>query len=668
MIIKIKNKISKYISNNKLFLSYIVLSVLVTWLLRVITIGFSFDLRPLLIDTLFILFIGTFGYLFKRENRFGYYLFWLFFISALAIGDTIYYQFYQSYLSINLISTASMIGEVNDSLWNKIHIRQFIFIIFPIIFIIINNKLKKKKYYELLEKIENNISVLKRIGYTFAIILIFLLCSLSINDVNKLSNQFNRGYIVKKYGLCLYTINDLIQSVDFNYEGSYDEAKLVYKNYYACKWEKENTPNEYSGVFRDKNIIFIHAESIQNFLIDLKINDEEVTPNINKFVREGMYFSKFYPQISVGTSSDTEFTLTTSLMPSSRGTVFINYYDRKYYSIVNYFNNLGYYTFSMHGNDRNYWNRATMHERLGYKHFYASESYDIPTDIKDKDYIGLGLSDKSFFKQSIPKLQEIKNKNTPFFGTMITLSNHSPFKEVDKYGEFDVSLTYEDVDKKGNKKTIKRDYLENTDMGNYLKSAHYADSAFGEFINELKKTNILDNTIIVFYGDHEARLSKDEFDLLYNYEYKTDTIKDESDPSYISVDKYNYDLLKNTPFVIWSNEMDLSTEITKVMGMYDILPTIANMFGFNEKYSLGHDIFSDNEGIVVFPNGNVLTDKVYYSDLYEEYISLTNEPISSDYINNISEYANTILEVSNGIVTFDLIDKEKENVGICEKK
>ena len=68
-------------------------------------------------------------------------------------------------------------------------------------------------------------------------------------------------------------------------------------------------------------------ESIQSFLMDLNFNGTEVTPTINKLAKEGIYFSKFYPQISVGTSSDTEFTLLTGLMPSSSGTVFVNYFD-----------------------------------------------------------------------------------------------------------------------------------------------------------------------------------------------------------------------------------------------------------------------------------------------------------------------------------------------------
>ena len=104
------------------------------------------------------------------------------------------------------------------------------------------------------------------------------------------------------------------------------------------------------------------------------------------------------------------------------------------------------------------------------------------------------------------------------------------------------------------------------------------------------------------------------------------------------------------------------------MGMYDVLPTIANMFGFDEKYSLGHDIFDNKENIVVFPNGNVLTDKVYYSEVNDEYITFTNDAIDSDYISRIKDYANQILEVSNGIIKYDLIDKIGKDVGKCEKK
>ncbi|UKI28211.1 MAG: sulfatase-like hydrolase/transferase [Clostridium sp.] len=107
-----------------------------------------------------------------------------------------------------------------------------------------------------------------------------------------------------------------------------------------------------------------------DFLMNTNINGVEITPNINKLASEGMYFRNFYPQISVGTSSDTEFTLTSSLMPATNGTVFVSYYDRDYVTIPKLFSEQGYYTFSMHGNKASMWNRRVMHPSLGYRDFF----------------------------------------------------------------------------------------------------------------------------------------------------------------------------------------------------------------------------------------------------------------------------------------------------------
>ena len=217
----------------------------------------------------------------------------------------------------------------------------------------------------------------------------------------------------------------------------------------------------------------------------------------------------------------------------------------------------------------------------------------------------------------------------------------------------------------GNKLKLNAPYLEDSAMGNYIRSSHYADEALGDLFKYLKENNLYENTIFVLYGDHEARLAKKEFDLLYNYDPENDTIKSSDSEDYYDVYGYNYDLLKNTPLIIWSGEETFNKEIENVMGMYDILPTIANMFGFKENYSLGHDIFSNNEKIVVFPNGNVITDKVFYSVLNEEYISFTNEPIEIDYIEKLNNYADKVLNVSNGIIVHDLIKREESKIGEC---
>ena len=667
---KIINSIKRYASTNILFLSYLIISILIGFLLRVCTVGTPIYFKAFLSDFMISLLIGAFGYLFKPKYQFTYFFIWVIFASVLAIGNTIYYQFYQSFLSVNLISTASMLGAVDDSLYDKLNITQFLYIVFPIIFFSIHKLLVKKNYYFEVEKTEKGKRNFIYSIATSGVIICSLLFTLNATDTSRLVKQWNREWLVQKFGLYTYTANDLIQSIQphLNTLFGYDEAARKFRNFYACKWEEKSSSNKYTNVFKGKNVIFIHAESMQNFLIGLKINGKEVTPNLNKLASEGIYFDRFYPQISVGTSSDTEFTLNTGLMPSSSGTVFVNYYNRTYYSLPKYFNEMGYYTFSAHANNADYWNRKTMHHTLGYQDFYAKDSYVVPTDTSDPNWVGLGLSDKSFFNQLVPILKNIKENHEKFYGTVITLSNHSPFNDLEKYDPFDVTMKYTVTDESGEKKDAVANYLEGTPMGNYIKSAHYADAALGEFIQLLKDNNLTKDTIIILYGDHEARLAKKQFNLLYNYDPFTNDIKSEDDPTYVSMENYNYDLLKNTPLVMWNVDKKYRRKVSNAMGMYDVLPTIANMFGFKDKYGLGHDIFSDNEKIVVFPNGNVLTDKVYYSNLNDEYVALNDEPIDTDYISRLKDYANQILDVSNGIVLHDLIKNEEDKIGACERE
>ena len=662
--------IKKYASTNILFISYIIITLLIGFLLRLFTIGTPIYFKAFLSDFMVSLLIGAFGYLFKPKYQFTYFFIWIIFATFLAIGNTIYYQFYQSFLSVNLISTASMLGAVDDSLYDKLHMTQFLYIIFPIIFFGIHKFLSKKNYYFEVEKTEKGKRNFIYSVATSGVIICSLLFTLNATDTSRLVKQWNREWLVQKFGLYTYTANDLIQSIQphLNTLFGYDEAARKFRNFYSCKAEEKISSNKYTNAFKDKNVIFIHAESMQNFLVNLKINGKEVTPNLNKLAKEGIYFDRFYPQISVGTSSDTEFTLNTGLMPSSSGTVFVNYYNRTYYALPKYFNDMGYYTFSAHANNADYWNRKTMHHTLGYQDFYAKDSYVVPSDTSDPNWVGLGLSDKSFFNQLVPILKNIKENHKKFYGTVITLSNHSPFNDLEKYDPFDVTMKYTVTDENGKKKEAVATYLEGSSMGNYIRSAHYADAALGEFIQLLKDNDLTKDTIIILYGDHEARLNKKQFNLLYNYDPNTNDIKSEDDPTYVSMENYNYDLLKNTPLIMWNVDKKYRRKVSSAMGMYDVLPTIANMFGFKDKYGLGHDIFSDNEKIVVFPNGNVLTDKVYYSNLNDEYVALSDEPINSDYISRLKDYANQILDVSNGIVLHDLIKNEEDKIGACERE
>ena len=145
----------------------------------------------------------------------------------------------------------------------------------------------------------------------------------------------------------------------------------------------------------------------------------------------------------------------------------------------------------------------------------------------------------------------------------------------------------------------------------------------------------------------------------------------EEDPNYKEYDSFQYEVGRRVPFIIWSKDMagtDLNKEITNVMGMYDVMPTLGNMLGFHNKYALGHDIFNINENnIVVFPNGNWVTNKMYYNSQKAAYLPLSDDPISEEEISNNSEYANKLLDVSNDIIVFDLLNEDKNKDSSTKK-
>ena len=313
----------------------------------------------------------------------------------------------------------------------------------------------------------------------------------------------------------------------------------------------------------------------------------------------------------------------------------------------------------MHANNADFWNRRTMHKNMGYQRFYSKTDYEIDKE----NVIGLGLSDKEFFRQSAEKIEKINEEHDKWYGLLIMLTNHTPFSEVDKYGEFPVDIKETITNEDGTTEEIVYPYMEGTKLGNYFKSIHYADSALGEFLTELDQKHLLDNTVFVLYGDHDARLPRKNYNRLYNYDKENDTTLDEEDPEYKEYDSYQYEIGRRVPFIIWTKDMEgskLNFTNSNVMGMYDVVPTLGNMFGFYNKYAFGHDIYNINDNnIVCFPNGNWVTNKVYYNSQKAAYLPLTEEPISEEEIANNVEYTNKLLDVSNNIIVFDLLNEDK---------
>lgn len=662
----IKKNIKKYTSTNVLFCSYVIISLLMATILRVVTLGNVFALRPLITDLAVVILVGSFAYFIKPKKQFNYLLTILIINMLLCLINAIYYQFFLSYVSVTLISSIPQIQGVNGAIVEKLSLINFIYVLGPTIFILINRKLKKTAYFDYVTANEKSKVLLTRTIITGGIMSLFIIVTMSALEWSRLVRQWNREYIVQRLGLYAYTFNDVIQSIQPKISSlfNYDEAARTFREFYSKK--EEQTPNNYTGLFEGKNVLFVHMESIQTFLIDLKINGVEITPNLNRLIKKSKYYSNFYPQISIGNSSDTEFTLLTSLMPSNSGTAFVSYADRTFVSLPMLFKEKGYYTFSTHGNKADYWNRRVMHRTLGYDNFYAKDSYNVT----ETTY--MGISDREFFTQLVEKIKVINSEHKNYFGTIITLTNHTPWYNEKIFDQLKLTKTYTEIDHNGNKETKEAPWLTDTEMGRYLTSSHYADAALGEFIDNLEKEGLLDNTIMVLYGDHQAKLKIAQFNLLYNYDAKNDRIKDSNDKGYIKYDKYDNYLNNKTPLIIYTGNtgIDFKGEEKGTIGMYDILPTIANLFKTNSsKYALGHDFYSKHEKVVIFPNGNFVTNYVYYNSTEDKFVVLKpDKAIDSEYIERLKNYTDERLNVSNILLVHNLIKMDLESIKNSEEK
>ena len=669
--IKEDHVVRNYFKNNVLFVAFVITMVLNSTLLRFFcmhSIENFLSWKAVLADTAVVTFIGSFVYLLKPKNRFTYLMVCTIILTALCVINSVYYTFYTSFASLSMLSLTQYIGDVGDAVVeNVLQLKDMVYIIGPIAMIVVHLRLKKKNYYKKVDlKSDRKKKTIHTMAFAGLLGLIFLMTMTSL-DASRFMKQWNKEYIVMRFGIYVYQVNDVFTSIQpkINSMFGFDQANKEFMDYFAE--EKEAPSNEMTSIFKGKNIIVIHAESMMTNAMSLSFNGEEVTPNLNRLAKEGMFFSNFYSQVSVGTSSDSELTYNTSLMPTKSGTAFVSYSDRTFNSTPKLLKEQGYYTFSMHANNADFWNRRNMYNSIGYDKFFSKSDYEVTKE----NSIGLGLSDKEFFRQSIEKIQKVNEENEKWYGVMIMLSNHTPFSDVEKYGDYSVdvieTVTYED----GTTEEVTYPYMEGTKLGNYFKSLHYADSALGEFITELDEAGLLENTVVVLYGDHDARLPKKDYNKLYNYNFETHEFRDEEDELYREYDSYQYELGRKVPFIIWTKDMAgsyFNFEYHNVMGMYDVQPTLGNMFGYYNPYALGHDIFTIKENnIVVFPNGNWVTNNVYYNSQKAEYLSLSDQPITEEEITNNTDYANKLLDVSNNMIVFDLLNPEK-NAGIIKSE
>ena len=640
-----------------LLLCFLITALINTLLLRIITVGNFYYIKPLIADLAMLFILSSFMFLFKTSRTRKRYLLILSLItSIICVIHSVYYTYYSSFASVSLLATSTFVVDVGDAVVEQVlKISDLVYLWQPIFiyyyYVKENNRVKKSKGK--IKEIDRKFSFVNMFFSGVVLLGVAFLC-MTKTEWSRFGKMWNRESVVSSFGVYTYQVNDIFQSLEpkINNLFGHDNALKKVSDYYDSRGI-DHKNNDYSNIFDGKNVIVIHAESMQTFAMNRSFNGVEVTPTLNRLAKEGIFFSNYFSEVGVGTSSDAEFTFSTSLMPSSNGTVFVNYFDREYESLQKSFKDKGYYVFSMHGNTGDFWNRATMHKNLGYDKFYSKSSFDID------ETIGLGISDKSFFKQAVPMIKELSvNENKPFYGTLITLTNHTPWSDLDLMDDYDVTWKVNI-----NGQEVVRDYLKGNIMGNYFRSVHYMDQALEQFINDMDKEGLLDNTVIVIYGDHDARLSKKSYNLMLNYDPYTDTVLKDGDDGYIDYNDYMYKLDKKVPFIIWTKSKKFETEVKTATGMIDAAPILENLFGLRcNEYQLGHDVLGNKleDNTVVLVDGSYITNKIYYNGQNSEIYSIDGQAVDENYINSNSLYADDLIDISNDIITYDLI-KELKN-------
>lgn len=619
--------------NNIILILLIVGGIFNDFVLRALTMGITFYWKPIIASIPMIIFSSILGLFLSYKNRNRIYVFVSTSFSIITALNYLYFKHYSSFLSLSLVKQFKQLKELGSSISSTLDIRVLIFLLPTIVMIMVIRKLKKENFFEKAEASRTSIGAFGPLVIG-TVLLAFVFKTLTSTDLSRLAKQWNRPYIVEQLGIYTYTAADFIKIAFTPKITTLPEIEV---SNILEELVEENTStiidNQYKDIFKGRDVYVIHYESAQTFAMNKSFEDGPVTPFLDKMASEGLYFNNFYPQHSVGTSSDSEFTFNTSLLPINNGTVFITHSDREYETFEKLLKKENYYTMSMHGNNGDFWNRSVMHKTLGYDRFFSKEDYIIDEEV------GLGLSDKSFFKQSIEKIKAIKEeKDSPIMATLITLSNHYPFDDLETYGDFNVG------------------HLEETSIGNYLKSYNYADKALQSFVEEMDEEGLLENAVIVLYGDHHAKISKDDYSKFHNYNEEEDRYYTKEDEEFVAIDGLFAKELKRTPFIIWSKDGKVNETIDTPMGMVDALPTLGNMLGIFNPYQLGIDIMSAEDNTVIFPDGDWLNKDSYFAVSTSKYYSFNKEEVieNPDLIGankNIEER----IQLSNNIIQNNLI-------------
>ncbi|MFC3932437.1 LTA synthase family protein [Streptococcus dentapri] len=524
-------------------------------------------------------------------------------LNIIIIGNSIYFREFTDFITVNtLLASSSAAAGLGDSASNLLEVSDLFYLIDLIFFIplLIRKKIKSDKR-----------PFNKRASFAVtALSLMLFSANLFAAETIRpqlLTRGFSNYYVVRGIGLpafITYSANQTYQAQKERSASTADDLKKVQeyvKKDYAAPDQK------YFGIAKGRNVIVIHLESFQQFLIDYKLKSDgkeyEVTPFLNSLYHSNssISFSNFFHQVRNGKTSDAETMMETSLYGLNSGSYMVNYGgDNTAYATPSILAQKGGYSSAVfHGNTGSFWNRNNTYKQWGYDYFFDSSYLEKQTDSNSFQY---GLNDKYLFGDSIKYLEQMQQ---PFYAKYITVSNHFPYTSLN-----------------GDKNELGFPLADTADktVNGYFATANYLDSALESFFNYLKASGLYDKSIIVLYGDHFG-ISNDRNSSLAPLLGK--------DPETWS--DYDNAMVQRVPYMInipgYTNGFIDDT----YGGEIDALPTLLHLLGIDTQgyVQMGQDLLSPaNDQLVPLRTPGYYITPTYTSYGGKNYYTKTGEQIT----------------------------------------
>ena len=588
-----------------------------------------------------LLFIGLALYI-KRTKLFYSLAFGIYLLLFIwLISNSIYYREFTDFVTVNTMLASSKVsaglGAAALELfrpWDVIYILDFPILAFFFF----------KKWIRM-----DNRPFNKRASFAVTSLSAMLFsANLFLAEIDRpelLTRGFSNYYVVRALGLPAFLGYSANQTYAANKERSKaSEADLKPVEEYIQQHYAKPNP-EYFGMAKGRNVIYIHLESFQQFLIDykLKVDDKEyeVTPFLNSLYhsKETFAFSNVFNQVKAGKTSDAETMIETGLFGLNQGSFMVNYGGTNTQQAAPFILSKNGYNSSavFHGNAGSFWNRNTAYKQWGYNYFFDASYFTKQNSSNSFQY---GLNDKYMLKDSIKYLERLQQ---PFYTKFITVSNHYPYT---------TSLSGDDLG-------FPLAKTQDETINGYFATANYLDSSIKAFFDYLKESGLYKNSIIVLYGDHYGISNSRNPALAPLLGKNSETWS-----------SYDNAMLQRVPYMVVIPGMDKGGIIDTYVGEIDMLPTLEHLLGIesNKFLQVGQDMLSpEHDQIVAFRSANYFVTPEYTSYSGRTYYTKTGEEITNpdektkEELDKIREAANLQLKISDSIQTGDLLRFFKGN-------